>query len=75
MCAGAMVNAKLGGLVFGLNDPRSGAAGSALDVTGFAGMLHNVPVVPGILADECRELIQRFFQQRRAAAKARKKAD
>jgi len=65
MCAGAMVNCKLGKLVFGVTDPRSGAAGSALNVTGFSGMLHEVPVVSGVLQEDCLGLLQTFFQERR----------
>lgn len=65
MCAGAMVNCRLGKLVFGCADPRSGAAGSALNVTGFEGMLHRVPALGGILGDECLELLQDFFRRRR----------
>lgn len=65
MCAGAMVNARLGRLVFGCADPRTGAAGSALDITGFPGMLHRVETIGGVLGDECLELIQAFFRIRR----------
>lgn len=65
MCAGAMVNSKLGRVVFGVADPRSGAAGSALDVTGFKGMLHNVEVVAGVLQEETLSLLQAFFRERR----------
>ncbi len=72
MCAGAMVNAKLGRVVFGLPDPRSGCCGGALDVTGFDGMLHTVDVVSGVLEKECRELIQTFFKKRRQETKAAK---
>lgn len=67
MCAGAAVNTRLGRLVFGVTDPRSGAAGSAIDITGFSGMLHNVPVVSGVLQEECLALLQKFFNQRRSA--------
>lgn len=72
MCAGAMVNSKLGRLVFGCPDPRTGAAGGALDITGFPGMLHRVEVKSGVLADDCLEVIQRFFKRRRAEVKAKK---
>ena len=65
MCAGAMVNARLGKLVFACPDPRMGAAGSALDITGFSGMLHQVKVQSGLLEDEAREILQSFFRQRR----------
>ena len=73
MCAGAMVNTKLGRLVFGARDPRCGAAGSSeLDVTGFSGMLHNVDVTAGLLEEECLMIIQEFFQMRRMEAKQKK---
>jgi tRNA(adenine34) deaminase len=42
-----------------------GAAGSALDITGFSGMLHQVEVQSGLLEDEAREILQSFFRQRR----------
>lgn len=63
MCAGAMVNARVRRVVYGMRDPRSGAAGSALDITGFAGMLHQVEVVSGLLELECKTLFQAFFRQ------------
>lgn len=69
MCAGAMVNARLGRLVFGCPDPRMGAAGGALDITGFPGMLHRVKVESGLLETECRAVIQAFFQRRREEQK------
>ena len=63
MCAGAMVNARVDRVVYGLPDPRSGCAGGALDVTGFPGMLHQVKTTGGILEEECRTLIQDFFRK------------
>ncbi len=69
MCAGAMVNAKLGRVVYGLHDPRSGCCGGALNIAQHEGMLHRVEVTGGVLKDECKELIQQFFRIRRAAAK------
>lgn len=63
MCAGAMVNARVRKVVFGMPDPRSGCAGGALDVTGFPGMLHQVQVKRGVLEEDCRGLIQDFFRQ------------
>jgi tRNA(adenine34) deaminase len=71
MCAGALINARLGRLVFGVRDPRSGAAGSALDITGFPGMLWQVPVTADLMGEECRELLQRFFRERRAGLKGK----
>ena len=63
MCAGAMVNARVRRVVFGLPDPRSGCCGSALDVTGFPGMLWQVEAVGGVLAEESRRIMQDFFRQ------------
>ena len=65
MCAGAMVNARVERVVYGLADPRCGACGSALDVTGFKGMLHNVAVRGGVLEPECKALMQEFFRKAR----------
>ena len=65
MCAGAIVNCRVGLLVYGAPDPRMGAAGGALDITGFAGMLHRPKVLSGILADESSELLREFFRNRR----------
>lgn len=69
MCAGAMVNARVRRVIFGLSDPRSGAAGGALDVTGFPGMLHQVEVKTGVLADECGRVMKQFFQSVREKKK------
>ena len=69
MCAGAMVNARLGRLVFGCADPRMGAAGSALSITDHPGMLHRVEVTGGVLAAECQALLQAFFRRRRQEEK------
>lgn len=65
MCAGAIVNCRVGRLVFGASDPRMGAAGGALDITGFPGGLHCTPVTPGVLAQECAEALRNFFRLRR----------
>ena len=63
MCAGAMVNSHVKRVIFGMPDPRSGACGSALDVSGFKGMLWNVEVKSSVLEIECRDIIQRFFKK------------
>ena len=65
MCAGAAVNCRVGALVFGVPDPRMGAAGGALSITDFPGMLHRVPVRSGVCAEECRMVLQEFFRARR----------
>ena len=65
MCAGGMVNCRLGKLVFGIKDPKYGAAGSAMNVTSFDGALHRVDVTVGVLESECLELFQSFFKKLR----------
>jgi tRNA(adenine34) deaminase len=65
MCAGAMVNSRLGKVVFGIYDSKYGAAGSALNVTGFKGNLHQVSVVGGVLENICLSMFQTFFQELR----------
>ncbi len=61
MCAGALVNTRVDRVVYGMPDPRSGCAGSALDVTGFPGMLHRVRVTGGVLEEDCKQIIRDFF--------------
>lgn len=65
MCAGAVVNARVGRLVFGAFDPKAGAVSSIRDVVRDPRLNHRVGVVPGVLADECAELLQRFFTAHR----------
>ncbi len=69
MCAGALVNCRLRRLIFGMADSRSGAAGSAMDITGFPGMLHQVQVTSGVLEEECKALMQEFFKEVRRRPK------
>lgn len=65
MCAGAMVNARLGQLVYGANDPKAGAAGSCFDLVDSPVLNHRVPRTTGVLASECGELLREFFRSRR----------
>lgn len=64
MCAGAIVNARVKRVVYGAKDPRFGAMGSLLDVTGLA-LNHTPEVVSGVCEAECEALMQRFFQSLR----------
>ena len=61
MCAGACVNAKLGRLVFGAFDDVAGCCGSRMDLTDKC-FLHSVETWGGILEDDCKALLTRFFQ-------------
>ncbi len=70
MCAGAMVNARVRRVIFGMHDPRCGAACSAMKITSFPGMLHKVKVKGGVLEDECTEIMKKFFREvRKSKAK------
>ncbi len=66
MCAGAAVNARVDRVVYGAYDRRFGALGSAFDLMSVE-LNHRFEVVPGVLEAECRELLQGFFRERRAA--------
>lgn len=65
MCAGMITHARVATLVYGADDPRTGAAGTALEVLNHATMNHKVELVRGVLAEECGELLSQFFQKRR----------
>jgi tRNA(adenine34) deaminase len=65
MCVGAMVTARLGRLVYGARDEKAGALGSVYDI-GRDGMLnHRIEVAAGVMATECAQLLQEFFQSAR----------
>ncbi len=61
MCAGALVLARIGRLVYGAVDPKGGAVGSLWDVVRDPRLNHRPEVVPGVLADECGALLRDFF--------------
>jgi tRNA(adenine34) deaminase len=65
MCLGAMVHARIGGLVFGARDPKAGAVVSNLDGPNLPFLNHRFPVLEGILAEECGATLSRFFSARR----------
>ena len=65
MCAGAMVNARLGRLVYGATDPKAGAAGSRFDLVDSELLNHRIPRITGVLADECGQVLVDFFRARR----------
>jgi tRNA(adenine34) deaminase len=65
MCAGALVLARVDRLVFGAADPKAGFAGSLGDLVRDPRLNHRVEVVSGVLEEECGELLQEFFRQRR----------
>jgi tRNA(adenine34) deaminase len=65
MCAGAMIHARLDRLVYAALDPKTGAAGSVLEVLNHPRLNHQMQVEQGILADEAGELLRTFFRERR----------
>jgi len=68
MCVGALVHARIGTLVYGAAEPRTGAVVSTVRGGELPGHNHRFEVVCGVREAECRELMQRFFKERRGAA-------
>src|SRR5207253_7015934 len=65
MCGGALVWARVGRLVYGAQDERAGAAGSVLQVCQNPLLNHRLEVVGGVLAEDCRAIMQDFFRRKR----------
>ena len=65
MCVGAMVHARIGTIVYGAAEPKSGALGSTVRGGDLPGLNHRFEIVAGVLEDECRDLIRTFFEERR----------
>ena len=70
MCVGAMVHARIGTVVYGASEPRSGAIASMTSAHLFPGLNHRLEAVGGVLEDECRAIIQDFFKLRRVSRTA-----
>jgi len=66
MCAGALVNARIARLVFGAHDERFGAVETRFRLCDSDDLNHRMEIVAGVLADECRLLMQDFFRDRRS---------
>ncbi len=65
MCAGALVNARVGRLVFGAFDPKAGAVASVFDVVRDPRLNHRVEVVSGVFAEACGAVLRDFFEDHR----------
>jgi tRNA(adenine34) deaminase len=65
MCAGALVAARVGRVVFGAADPKAGACGSLYNLCVDPRLNHELEVAAGVLADDCGRLLQEFFAERR----------
>ena len=68
MCAGAMMHARLARVVYGALDPKTGACGSILNLFEQERLNHHTEVTGGVLAEECGNLLKKFFAERRRAA-------
>lgn len=69
MCAGAIVLARMGRLVYGTDDPKTGACGSMHNLVEDPRANHQVSVARGVLADDCAGLLHAFFGEQRARGK------
>jgi tRNA(adenine34) deaminase len=65
MCVGALVHARIATLIYGAAEPKTGAVRSTMKLLDDPSWNHRLVVVSGVLADECRELVQHFFKERR----------
>jgi tRNA(adenine34) deaminase len=65
MCAGALVNARIKRLVFGAFDQRFGAVESVFRLCDSGSLNHRIEITRGVLADECKKLMQDFFRRKR----------
>ncbi|MFZ0828570.1 MAG: tRNA adenosine(34) deaminase TadA [Verrucomicrobiia bacterium] len=65
MCAGAIVHTRLARVVFGVSDPKGGAAGGAMNLLQFPTLNHRCEITGGVREAECREWLQKFFTRQR----------
>ncbi len=65
MCAGAIQHARIARLVYGANDPKTGACGSVVNLMNEAKLNHHTEVVSGVMAEQCATILSQFFASRR----------
>ena len=65
MCVGALVHARVQRVVYGAPEPKTGALGSTIDALAIPTLNHRFAVTSGVLEDSCRDVVQRFFKNRR----------
>lgn len=69
MCAGAIQHARIARLVYGANDPKTGACGSVINLMAESKLNHHTHVTPGVMAQECGSTLSAFFSERRKILK------
>jgi tRNA(adenine34) deaminase len=67
MCAGAILHARVGRLVYAAADPKAGACGSVLSVLNHPSLNHRIEVSTGLFGEECGQMLSEFFRNRRAS--------
>lgn len=72
MCAGALVQARVGRIVYGARDPKAGAVHSLYEICNDKRLNHQIPITSGVLEQECGDILRDFFKRRRAENKAAK---
>ena len=70
MCAGAVVHVRLARVVYGVGDPKAGAAGGVMNLLQSPSLNHQCDITRGVRESECRALLQNFFAEQRATGKA-----
>lgn len=75
MCTGAMFHARIKRVVYGAKDPKTGVAGSVLNLYDEARLNHHAGIIGGVLAEECGAMLSAFFAERRAQTKGKALAD
>lgn len=69
MCAGAIVNARLGRLVYGCDDPKAGAIRTLFNICDDPRLNHRVQIAAGVMSEKCAQLLRDFFKAQRAGGK------